>query len=123
MTLYSENIVMEKPQIEIEYCIICKWLLRASWISQELLSTFSNEISRIALIPSDVAGIFEIRSGKKIIWDNPFLGTGFNDQEIAIATLLTNARNVSQGTQEALYPAYKSYEDYVIINHIRQSSQ
>ena len=69
MTLYSENIVMEKPQIEIEYCIKCKWLLRASWISQELLSTFSNEISGITLIPSNIAGIFEIRSGRKIIWE------------------------------------------------------
>ena len=24
MTLYSENIVMEKPKIEIEYCTKCK---------------------------------------------------------------------------------------------------
>ena len=69
MTMYSENIIMEKPQIEIEYCTKCRWLLRASWISQELLSTFSNEISRITLIPSDIAGIFEIRSGSEIIWE------------------------------------------------------
>ena len=69
MTLYSENITMEKPQIEIEYCTKCRWLLRASWISQELLSTFSNEISGITLIPSNIAGIFEIRSGTKIIWE------------------------------------------------------
>ena len=69
MTLYSENIVMEKPQIEIEYCTKCKWLLRASWISQELLSTFSNEISGVILIPSNIAGIFEIRSGREIIWE------------------------------------------------------
>ena len=69
MTLYSENIVMEKPVIEIEYCIKCKWLTRASWISQELLSTFSNDIGGITLIPSSVAGIFEIRSGQNVIWE------------------------------------------------------
>ena len=69
MTFYSENLIMEKPYIEIEYCTKCKWLLRASWISQELLSTFSDEISRVTLIPSDIAGIFEIRSGGKIIWE------------------------------------------------------
>ena len=69
MTLYSENIVMEKPQIEIEYCTKCKWLLRASWISQELLSTFSDEIGGITLIPSNIAGIFEIRYGREIIWE------------------------------------------------------
>ena len=69
MTLYSENIVMEKPQIEIEYCTKCRWLLRASWISQELLSTFSDEIGGITLIPSNIAGIFEIRYGREIIWE------------------------------------------------------
>ena len=69
MTLYSENIVMEKFQIEIEYCTKCKWLLRASWISQELLSTFVNEIGGITLIPSSIAGIFEIRCGREIIWE------------------------------------------------------
>ena len=60
---------MEKPKIEIEYCTKCKWLLRASWISQELLSTFENEIGGITLIPSKIAGIFEIRYGKDIIWE------------------------------------------------------
>ena len=37
--------------IEIEYCTKCRWLLRASWIAQELLSTFSVEIRGVTLIP------------------------------------------------------------------------
>ena len=69
MTLYSENIRMEKPLLEIEYCTKCKWLLRASWIAQELLSTFNAEIRGVTLIPSDIAGIFEIRCGRDIIWE------------------------------------------------------
>ena len=69
MTLYSENIKMAKPIIEIEYCTKCRWLIRASWMAQELLSTFSSEIGGITLIPSDIAGIFEIRYGRKIIWE------------------------------------------------------
>ena len=60
---------MEKPQIEIEYCTKCRWLLRASWISQELLSTFVNEIGGITLIPSNISGIFEIRCGRDIVWE------------------------------------------------------
>ena len=68
MTLYSENITMEKPLIEIEYCTKCRWLTRASWMSQELLSTFSSEIGGITLIPSNIAGIFEIRCDRGIIW-------------------------------------------------------
>ena len=58
---------MENPIIEIEYCTKCRWLARASWMAQELLSTFSSEIGGITLIPSDIAGIFEIRCGRKII--------------------------------------------------------
>ena len=69
MTYYSENMVMEKPKIEIEYCTKCRWLLRASWISQELLSTFVNEIGGITLIPSNISGIFEIRCGRDLIWE------------------------------------------------------
>ena len=69
MTLYTENITMEKPFIEIEYCTKCRWLLRASWIAQELLSTFSAEIRGVTLIPSNEAGIFEIRCGREIIWE------------------------------------------------------
>ena len=60
---------MEKPQIEIEYCIKCRWLTRASWISQELLSTFSNELRGVTLIPSNISGIFEIRCDNDIIWE------------------------------------------------------
>ena len=69
MTLYSENIKMDKLIIEIEYCIKCSWLNRASWITQELLSTFGDDIGGITLIPSNIAGIFEIRCGRVLIWE------------------------------------------------------
>ena len=69
MTLYSENITMEKPLIEIEYCTKCRWLLRASWIAQELLSTFSDDIRGVSLIPGNETGIFEIRGDRNIIWE------------------------------------------------------
>ena len=69
MTLYTEDITMEKPLIEIEYCTKCRWLLRATWIAQELLSTFSVEIRGVTLIPGHEAGIFEIRCGRDVIWE------------------------------------------------------
>ena len=89
MILYSENIMMEKPIIEIEYCIKCRWLVRASWMAQELLSTFSNEIGGITLIPSNVAGIFEIRCGKEIIWER-----GKKNGMPEIKTLKQKVRNI-----------------------------
>ena len=60
---------MEKPLIEIEYWSKCRWLLRASWIAQELLSTFSDEIRGVTLIPGNIAGIFEIRCDRDLIWE------------------------------------------------------
>jgi selenoprotein W-related protein len=39
------------PRLEIEYCTQCRWLLRAAWLAQELLTTFSDELGEVALIP------------------------------------------------------------------------
>jgi len=40
-----------KPRLEIEYCTQCRWLLRAAWMAQELLTTFEKELGEVALIP------------------------------------------------------------------------
>jgi predicted Rdx family selenoprotein len=42
----------KSPHVCITYCTGCRWMLRASWCAQELLSTFSEEINSITLIPS-----------------------------------------------------------------------
>ena len=59
---------MEKPIIEIEYCTKCRQLPRSAWITQELLSTFNDDIKGITLFPGEIAGIFEIRCGNEAIW-------------------------------------------------------
>ncbi|WP_262708459.1 Rdx family protein [Mucilaginibacter terrigena] len=33
-----------KPVITIEYCPKCNWLMRAAYMAQELLTTFSDDI-------------------------------------------------------------------------------
>lgn len=55
------------PRIEIEYCTECRWLLRAAWMAQELLTTFSTEIAELALVPGS-GGVFEIRIGGETVW-------------------------------------------------------
>jgi selenoprotein W-related protein len=55
------------PRIEIEYCTQYRWLLRAAWMAQELLTTFSTDIGELALIPGS-GGIFEIRIGRDTVW-------------------------------------------------------
>ncbi|MBI3344023.1 MAG: SelT/SelW/SelH family protein [Gammaproteobacteria bacterium] len=49
-----------KHRVEIEYCTQCRWLLRAAWLAQELLTTFEQELGEVALIPG-TGGIFEVR--------------------------------------------------------------
>lgn len=55
------------PKIEIEYCTQCRWLLRAAWTAQELLTTFQDEVKEVSLQPG-TGGIFEVRIGPDIIW-------------------------------------------------------
>jgi selenoprotein W-related protein len=65
---YKEREAMTaKPRIEIEYCTQCRWLLRAAWLAQELLTTFEEEIGEVALIPG-TGGIFEVRHGNTVLW-------------------------------------------------------
>ncbi|KAF2089277.1 hypothetical protein K490DRAFT_54903 [Saccharata proteae CBS 121410] len=40
------------PRVAITYCTQCRWMLRAAYFGQELLSTFGNAIGEIALIPA-----------------------------------------------------------------------
>lgn len=55
------------PRLEIEYCTQCRWLLRAAWMAQELLTTFETGIGEVALIPG-TGGIFEVRLDEETIF-------------------------------------------------------
>jgi selenoprotein W-related protein len=43
-------------------------MFRATWLAQELLTTFDGDIEAVYLIPDDSGGVFEIRAGRHIIW-------------------------------------------------------
>jgi selenoprotein W-related protein len=58
---------MKSPRVEIRYCPACRWLLRASWMAQELLSTFESEIGEVALMPSE-SGVFQIYADDVLVW-------------------------------------------------------
>lgn len=42
---------MQKPIVEIEFCTQCRWLLRAAWLAQELLTTFDGDLKSVNLVP------------------------------------------------------------------------
>jgi selenoprotein W-related protein len=56
-----------QPRLEIEYCTQCRWLLRAAWMAQELLSTFPTELGEVALVPG-TGGTFEVRLDGTRLW-------------------------------------------------------
>lgn len=62
-----------RNRIEIEYCTQCRWLLRAAWVAQELLTTFEGHLSEVALIPS-TGGVFEIRIDGERLWSRKMQG-------------------------------------------------
>lgn len=63
-----------KACIQIEYCPGCRWLLRAAWTAQELLSTFEDELAAVTLRPSEVNGRFMITVDGTVIWDRKAKG-------------------------------------------------
>ena len=66
-----------RPRVEIEYCTRCRWLLRAAWMAQELLTTFEAELGEVALLPGS-GGVFEIRVEGETVWSRKEDG-GFPD--------------------------------------------
>lgn len=55
------------PRVEICYCTQCRWLLRAAWMAQELLTTFDSELGEVALVPG-TGGVFEVRLDGNMIY-------------------------------------------------------
>jgi selenoprotein W-related protein len=81
------------PRVAITYCTQCRWLLRAAWYAQELLTTFHRELAEVALCPG-TGGVFVVeawpsarveapadegaRPGRVVVWDRSVDG-GFPD--------------------------------------------
>lgn len=62
-----------KPTVEITYCTQCRWLLRAGWMAQELLTTFQEELGSVSLAPG-TGGIFEIRLNGNLVFSRKQAG-------------------------------------------------
>jgi selenoprotein W-related protein len=58
----------QQHSIDITYCRLCGWLLRASWMSQELLSTFAENLGAVTLRPDSTGGVFDIHIDGDLVW-------------------------------------------------------
>jgi selenoprotein W-related protein len=54
--------------VEIEYCTQCRWLLRAAWLAQELLTTFEADLKAVSLVPG-TGGMFEVRLNGAVLFN------------------------------------------------------
>jgi selenoprotein W-related protein len=61
------------PAVTIHYCSQCNWLLRAAWMAQELLHTFSTDLASVTLVPG-TGGIYQVTVDDVVIWDRKIDG-------------------------------------------------
>ncbi|MGI4750156.1 MAG: SelT/SelW/SelH family protein [Janthinobacterium lividum] len=58
-----------KPTITIEYCPKCRWLLRAAYMAQELLTTFEEDLYGVLLQPSEISGRYTVFVNGEVLFD------------------------------------------------------
>lgn len=85
----------EKPRVSIHYCNLCRWVLRASWLAQELLFTFDDDLREVALCPG-LKGGFDIYLDEHLIWSRKEQGRFPEAKEIkqCIRDIIAPDRNL-----------------------------
>ncbi len=64
---------MRNHIVEIEFCTQCRWLLRAVWLAQELLTTFEEDLKSVNLMPG-TGGVLEVRLNGKTLFSRKVAG-------------------------------------------------
>lgn len=54
-------------KVRIRYCTQCGWMLRATWMAQELLKTFEADLHSVSLEPA-TGGVFEVSLGGEVLY-------------------------------------------------------
>lgn len=89
-----------KPRVEIHYCSLCRWVLRAIWIAQELLFTFDDSLAEVALCPG-FKGKFDIYIDEQLIWSRSEEGRFPEAKEVKqrIRDIIDPQRNLGHSDQ------------------------
>jgi len=72
---------LQQHRVEITYCTQCRWMLRAAWLAQELLTTFDDDLYSVALRPG-TGGIFEIHLDQQLIFSRKQAGRFPESKEV-----------------------------------------
>ncbi|KAJ2907192.1 selenoprotein W family protein [Zalerion maritima] len=110
------------PRVTIQFCTQCKWMLRAAYYAQELLSTFSTSIGEVSLQPT-TGGIFVVSivtaadidllgaevgsTTSKIIWDRKTDGGFPETKELKrkVRDVIDPGRNLGHVDKDYAKPA------------------
>lgn len=71
--MFPYHVIPAMPEINsvvtIEYCPKCGWLLRAAYMAQELLTTFSDELKGVTLQPARISGRYTVYINNQPVFD------------------------------------------------------
>lgn len=93
---------MDAHKVNIEYCTQCRWLLRAAWLAQELLSTFETDLKAVSLQPG-TGGIFEVRLNDVVIFNRKQAGRFPESKELKqlIRDVIAPERDLGHSDRQA----------------------
>ena len=60
-------------RIRIHYCSQCRFVLRATWLAQEILFTFGQDVKEVTLEPGS-GGIFTVSVNEEVVFDRGATG-------------------------------------------------
>jgi len=97
---------LSKHNIEITYCTQCRWLLRAAWLAQELLTTFEQDLASVALKPGS-NGIFDITVNQQLIFSRKAAGRFPEAKEVKqlVRDQIDPARDLGHSDSPVIRPA------------------
>uniref|UniRef100_A0A7S1DBT8 Selenoprotein W n=1 Tax=Cyclophora tenuis TaxID=216820 RepID=A0A7S1DBT8_CYCTE len=68
-SLFADDRLSPMPHVGITYSIPQQWMMQSAWFAQELLTTFSEELNSVCLIPSSTKDIFMVELNGQLLWD------------------------------------------------------
>jgi selenoprotein W-related protein len=93
---------MLKYQVEIEYCTQCRWLLRAAWLAQELLTTFESDLEGVNLMPG-TGGVLDVRLNGVLLFSRKQAGRFPESKELKqlIRDVIAPERDLGHSDRQA----------------------
>ncbi|KAJ5278724.1 hypothetical protein N7478_004096 [Penicillium angulare] len=82
------------PRISIKFCTQCRWMLRAAYFAQELLSTFNTDLGEVALVPM-TGGVFTVT-----IWHAENLNSNSDSKDVETKEIILWDRKRDGGFPE-----------------------